>query len=372
MKIIYNCSNINEFEIENFEVGEPILIKKARLLLTRHRIYNVVYFFNKLLETSDQQRWVLEKSEFGDTFFYIRSYEELEGGPKYLGSPNANNIVYLYTSKNAYTLWSVKKLPRENMYEILYSGEKYDITKHTIVVARYNECLNWLLPYEDCVIVYNKGDDEIPPFKNIIRVDNIGREGHTYLFHICNNYFNLAERITFIQGDPLTHNATIIYGLDNPDKFLSFQPLGLRWLESRQIPPDKIVKKYSKKTAYGLEYLVMKLNGDLNYKDGHYFYDEGIDFLIKKYKKDYRMNSKQLISQNFLDKCKFPYNIMNKPLHDLNFTFSALFSVARQNIIIYDLNTYKSIIKELTAVHPQGGANGYILERLWMYLLDNF
>jgi hypothetical protein len=128
MKIIYNCSNINEFEIENFEVGEPILIKKARLLLTRHRIYNVVYFFNKLLETSDQQRWVLEKSEFGDTFFYIRSYEELEGGPKYLGSPNANNIVYLYTSKNAYTLWSVKKLPRENMYEILYSGEKYDIT----------------------------------------------------------------------------------------------------------------------------------------------------------------------------------------------------------------------------------------------------
>ena len=372
MKIIYNCLNINEFDIENFDVGKPLIIKKANLMLTVHRIFNIVYFFNKLNNlVEQQQQWVFEKSEIGDNYYYIKSNIEQEGGLKYLGSPNKNNIVYLYTSKNRHTLWKVKNLSGTR-YEILYAGEKYDIKKHCMVVARYNECLNWLLPYEDITIVYNKGADDLPPFKNIIKLENVGREGHTYLYHIIREYDNLSERITFIQGDPATHNHTILYGLDNADKFGHFQPLGLRWLETKQIPPSKIVNKYKQKTEYGLEYLIINLNGDLNYKEPHDFYDEGIDFLVKKYKKDHRLpTNKFCIASHFLDRCKFPYSNINKKLDTIEFTFSALFSVVRTNIIIYERDVYKAISKELLSLHPQGGQQGYILERLWLYIFDN-
>jgi hypothetical protein len=371
MKIIYNCSNVNEFEIEDFELNKPLVIKKANLNLTVHRNYNIIYLFNKIGTFAEQQQWIFEPSTYGDEYLYIRSSNNREDGVKYLGSPNKNNIVYLYTTKNKFTLWQVKKI-KQNNYQIVYSGEKYNIKEHCIVIARFNECLNWLLPYDDCTIVYNKGEDNIPPFRNIVKLDNIGREGHTYLYHIIENYDKLSNRITFSQGDPLTHNSTFLYGLDNYDKFSLFQPLGVRWLETKQIPPNVLVEKYLTRTDYGLEYLVLDLNGDLNYKEPYYFYDEGIDYLVSMYKKDYKLPQLSFcIAANFLEKCNFPYEIMNKSLETVKFTFSALFSVARTNIIMYGRENYKNILTELISIHPQGGANGYILERLWMYLLDN-
>jgi hypothetical protein len=370
MKIIYNCSNINEFEINNFELNKPLLIKKANLNLTVHRNYNIIYFFNEI-GNHKQQQWIFESSTYGKEYFYIRSSNNNEGGVKYLGSPNKNNIVYLYTTKNQYTLWQVKNIGG-NIYQIVYSGEKYDITKHCIVIARYNECLNWILPYDDCTIVYNKGDDNIPPFSNVVKLENLGREGHTYLYHIITNYNKLSDRVTFSQGDPITHNPTFLYGLDNVEQLSLFQPLGVRWLETKQIPPNPIVEKYVTRTDYGLEYLILNLNGDLNYIEPYYFYDEGVDFLIKKYKKDYNLSQLSVcIAANFLEKCSFPFETTNKSLETVKFTFSALFSVVRTNIIIYEESVYRNIIKELISVNPQGGAYGYILERLWYYILDN-
>jgi hypothetical protein len=371
MKIIYNCSNINEFEIDNYGLNKPLVIKKAKLNLTVHRNYNIVYLFNKIGSYAEQQEWIFEPSNYGNDNVYIRSSTIREGGVRYLGCPNKNNIVYLYTSKNKYTLWQVKNISA-NKYQIVYSGDKYDITKHTIVVARYNECLNWLLPYDDCTIVYNKGDDNIAPFSNVIKLDNVGREGHTYLYHIINNYNKLSDRVTFSQGDPITHNSTFLYGLDNFENFALFQPLGVRWLETKQIPPNQLVEKYLTRTDYGLEYLVLDLNGDLNYAEPYYFFDDGVDFLIKKYKKDYKLPQMSIcIAANFLEKCKFPYEITNKSLETIKFTFSALFSVVRTNIIMYEEIVFRNILKELISINPQGGANGYILERLWYYMFDN-
>jgi len=66
--------------------------------------------------------------------------------------------------------------------------------KTEIVVARYNENLSWLkkLPKDIIITVYNKGNDDI----NIpsIKLPNIGRESHTYLYHIIKNYNNLADQ----------------------------------------------------------------------------------------------------------------------------------------------------------------------------------
>jgi len=73
--------------------------------------------------------------------------------------------------------------------------------KVQIVVARYNEDIKWLLPYKDIVIIYNKGEyNYLLNNFNIINLKNYGRESHTYLYHIINNYDNLTEKIIFFQG----------------------------------------------------------------------------------------------------------------------------------------------------------------------------
>lgn len=61
--------------------------------------------------------------------------------------------------------------------------------------------------YNYKVIVYNKSGNEITLKNNSIQkhLNNIGREGETYLNHIINNYNNLSEYTIFIQDDTNNH-----------------------------------------------------------------------------------------------------------------------------------------------------------------------
>jgi hypothetical protein len=77
--------------------------------------------------------------------------------------------------------------------------------ENQIVIARYNEDIKYLLKYSNISIVYNKGDDNIPLNFNYINLPNIGRESHTYLYHIIKNYDNLANKTLFIQGNINDH-----------------------------------------------------------------------------------------------------------------------------------------------------------------------
>ncbi len=65
-----------------------------------------------------------------------------------------------------------------------------------IVVAHYQEDLSWTNTLAN-VTIYSKGPNGSLP--------NIGREAHTYLYHIVNRYDNLADRTAFVQGEPFDH-----------------------------------------------------------------------------------------------------------------------------------------------------------------------
>ncbi len=76
-----------------------------------------------------------------------------------------------------------------------------------VVVSRYNEKLDWLndeLFNEFPVIIYNKGiNDNYENAPNIIKtvkLPNVGRCDHTYLYHIIDNYNNLADVTVFLPG----------------------------------------------------------------------------------------------------------------------------------------------------------------------------
>lgn len=82
-----------------------------------------------------------------------------------------------------------------------------------IVVAKYNEDVSWIpffiptvvnnTPVELRKFIYSKYENE--DSSNYIKLPNIGKEAHTYLHHIINNYDNLADRVLFTQGNPFPH-----------------------------------------------------------------------------------------------------------------------------------------------------------------------
>ena len=77
---------------------------------------------------------------------------------------------------------------------------------YKLIVARYNENLDWVNAF-DSYQIYNKGAKDLAPHHqaNAIQIPNVGREAHTYLYHIINNYENLEDVLIFSQGAILHH-----------------------------------------------------------------------------------------------------------------------------------------------------------------------
>jgi hypothetical protein len=98
-----------------------------------------------------------------------------------------------------------------SLFFSFYQKEGYESRNDILmVVARYNERLEWL-KYEPFskykVLVYNKGINE--DFYNPGEVEtlpNVGREGHTYLYHIVKHYDNLNDITIFFPGSLNLHN----------------------------------------------------------------------------------------------------------------------------------------------------------------------
>lgn len=85
-----------------------------------------------------------------------------------------------------------------------------------VVVARYKEDIEWTcrLPYK--VTVYTKNDGLLP---------NIGREAHTYLYHIITRWDSLAEHTAFVQGHPFDHAPGLLQDLvETPTEFRHLGP----------------------------------------------------------------------------------------------------------------------------------------------------
>lgn len=72
---------------------------------------------------------------------------------------------------------------------------------YRLVVARYNEGVGWVDAFENCTI-YNKGRDDLAARHRSIsvRLPNVGREAHSYIHHIIENYDSLEDILIFSQG----------------------------------------------------------------------------------------------------------------------------------------------------------------------------
>lgn len=101
----------------------------------------------------------------------------------------------------------------------------------SIIVARYNENVEWIKNFADVkVIIYNKGEEMIETIddNNIekIKLDNVGRECHTFYTHIYNNYDTLEDYLIFLQGNPFDHSPNVI---KNVNKYLENKELDIEF-----------------------------------------------------------------------------------------------------------------------------------------------
>jgi len=147
-----------------------------------------------------------------------------------------------------------------------------------IVVARYNEDLEWTKIFSN-VIVYNKGNPLSDEF-NEKYLNNVGREGHTYYKHIYDNYDNLADYTIFLQGNPFDHSPNII---SNLNKYVNNTNLSIdfEFLSERVLDCNLTGCKYH----YGLPLIdtYEKIFGERN-KNMAFKFGAGAQFIVSKKK----------------------------------------------------------------------------------------
>ena len=324
--------------------------------LTADEKANRVYWSATTDKSSNE--WILE-SEGSYTFF--RLAKERYNMTQYLGAPNKFKRVFLYTQKNRYTRWLIEPTDFKDTFKLKYAGETFNIDELTVVVARYEEDVQWTEAYSDICTLYNKGASKVEGLPFVIRLPNMGREGHTYLYHILSNYNSLSQNVVFTQADPFPHNPTILCAIDAVEKTRSIQPLG--YIYSDTIPSKELVKVAAKTADYGLKYLVSKINRNLQIVGPVPFNDDGINEFIEDHTDIYPRQAHMSLVDAFLERC-----CVTLPGSDtIPFSFAGLFKVNREVIRVHSKEIYNNMLNELTLIHPQGGLNGYILERVWLH-----
>ena len=249
--------------------------------------------------------------------------------------------------------------------------------KYQIVVSRYNEDISYLLLLNDILLVYNKGEDNIPIYCNTIKLPNIGRESHTYLYHIVNNYDYLADKTLFIQGKISDHK--LLQGKDyfKEDDFIAkINLINIQILKKRVIYSNKYLKELKKskytpyewinkiglcinelndfKIVWGANFCVSKklihkkpkifyedllkyLEYDKNPEEGHFF--ERSWYLLFN---SYHFNLKQIILYEFIEELDEKLILRcNKLLEDKNIKEIHLWTTNFNNIYNkYNFKTY--------------------------------
>jgi hypothetical protein len=197
--------------------------------------------------------------------------------------------------------------------------------KYQIVVARYNEDVSFLNNYKDITIIYNKGKNDLKHDFNIIKLPNIGRESHTYLYHIINNYDNLADKTIFFQGKIDDHHVLPINEYFNNENFTG------------------------KKTKQSVDFLQTKIK-----HFGKYLNDL----------KSGNLRASKITPFEWLEECGIIYDIK-----DFELVWGANFSVLKSTILKKPKIFYENLIKYVdNHMNPE---EGHYFERSWNIIYNH-
>ena len=188
-----------------------------------------------------------------------------------------------------------------------------------IIIARYQEDISWSDQYSDYRTIYNKGDTLNCESTSL---PLIGREAYTYMYHVVNNYNNLADHTVFSQGHPFDHAPSFHEVVDN--LLINGQQENFVWLSTRLI------------------------DSSLNENKDNYLYG-------------YEMNFEDNFFKIFKDK---------KVKHSFTFGAGAEFIVSKESIQKRTLDFYRNILSLIEEENDINGPLPYQLERYWRLIFD--
>jgi hypothetical protein len=165
--------------------------------------------------------------------------------------------------------------------------------QYKIVVARYNENIEWLKSEMNNCIIYNKGNKLNLP--NEVMLENVGRESETYLNFIINNYDNLPDIVVFTQANISDHigsndiyhlinlkNQAELYGKSLKLKIHYHGTYEFWWDKDWNIKEDRFLNPNNYKNNKHILFVDwFKENININYPNPIYIYPNGL-FAIKK------------------------------------------------------------------------------------------
>lgn len=249
--------------------------------------------------------------------------------------------------------------------------------KRELVVSRYKESLDWLENLDAfCghITVYNKGlplpkQESLQSSRHkctIRRVLNIGREGETYLHHIIKQYDALADVTWFVQADPFYHNKDFYALLTHTEDYESRPYTGLttHYCRKKNVPHQhctNINNAYDSAHHQTIEYLINTSSLQIT---GHsQFIDAPMRSIVSRFQQKYKTSS------------ILPYvcHLVGLPPPQglyVPFIYSACFAVRKDTIHKHPKVTYQKLRDVLLQSNHQGGFQGYVLERMWMYIFS--
>ena len=210
---------------------------------------------------------------------------------------------------------------------------------YKIVVARYNENIDWFESEMINCVIYNKG--EPLHIENEILRENVGRESETYLHYIISNYDNLPDIVLFTQANISDHPY---HGEKNDINYL-FHLI-------------KQARENGKSNAY--------IHHESNHIDEWYCWDsdwnklwDGTYFL-----KDNHLNNIPMIFTDW-----FKHNIHSDYPDPFHVYMNGIFAVKKELILANSVDYYRKLLS--TVNHHVNPTEGHFLERSWYYIFTS-
>jgi len=206
-----------------------------------------------------------------------------------------------------------------------------------MVVSRYNETLDWLKeePFAGHeVVVYNKGlnQDFYNPGKTV-PLKNVGREGHTYLYHIVEHYDHLPEITIFLPGSlHLSHK-----------------------IEKGKRMVREIHEK--KKAVFVTDWVMIPM-----------LYDFSIDEYTSTASENKSINNESAMELARIrpfgewSKARFGKGALT------HVSYSGVLSVSKQDVLQHPKSYYESLLEELS--HSSNPEVGHYVERSWQTIFS--
>jgi len=210
----------------------------------------------------------------------------------------------------------------------------------SIVIARYNEDIRWINSLNGVnIFLYNKGEDDIKRDEDInylySKISNIGRESHTYIYHLVDQYDN-------IKNNP---NGVTFFTQANPRDHINMNLINLYIKEAFENGfSESLAKVHLNINPWSIP------NPNFTVKD----WPRGSGRLVQP----------NIYNENFQEWFE---RVMEKPfpMKDFRWIVGGIFAVRNDNILKRDKQYYEKLLEEFRDfINPE---IGHFWERSWFY-----